>query len=1198
MQTKTTWTDQQRNAIYATDGSVLVSAAAGSGKTAVLVERVIKLITREENPIDVDRLLIVTFTRAAASEMRQRLSDKLSDLLQEDPYNPNLLRQKQLLYNASISTIDSFCSNIVREYFHTLNINSDFRNAEDSELSILENQALDISFEDFYKQDGDDFINLVNAFSSKGGDVKLREIVLKVCEFLATQPFPEKWLDDMIDNYGDKPIAETIWGRILIDYSSSTAMHAVNLIENSIKIVSEENALCEKLIPVFEDDLAFIQKLQEKLLNCSWDEIKQHIYSFAPPQLRAPKGYTEHPIKKAAAKNRDEVKELIKELKSIFIWSEEEAKQEIREVKLLTETLFELVRDYLNNLSDLKQKKNILSFADIESLTVKLLAEPCKDTYKKTEQADEISSRYDAVMVDEFQDVNDVQDLIFKCVSNEENNLFVVGDVKQSIYGFRQAKPEIFINRKNVYNRYDKDNPRYPATIVLDMNFRSRNEVCDAVNFIFSRLMSKESAQMDYTNDERLNVGAKYDPSNKCGFEIAMIDKNAFDEDDNAVLEARFIANKIRKMMSEGFTVTEKKGERKATYGDFAVIIRSPKKTASTYVKVLSDYGIPAFSDNKNNFFDAQEIKVILNLLRVINNPTLDIPLLSVMCSPIFGFTPDELAQMRAGSRYLSLYASVIGYSEKSYKAKSFLKELEKLRNLSYVCGIDELIGRIYDETAFLAITSAVSKDFEPEKNLNLLREYARSFENNGYKTLSDFIQFIDKMAENETALPASSPGEEGINGVKVLSIHSSKGLEYPVCFIADTAHEFNKEEINKSDVLLDSHAGLGIKKTENFCRYNTLPMLAVRKEIEKNNIAEEIRVLYVALTRAREKLIIVSTKNDVWKYLESQYSKIVMDKIIEPYTVSRSKCISDWITLCALVHPSLNNLRKSIDPASAHIFNDGNTLDWQFEIINKFSDDKQNDENISCEAGDTETNIISDIQKLTESVLPPDDDLLKNMLNRNISFEYPNKAIMNLPQKVSASQIAHEQNSSYFERILTKPKFLKDKAVSAVEKGTAHHCFLEYCDFSKAREDVSAEIDRLYSLNLIDDIQRNLIDSAKLSVLLHNKIFDRIIKSEKVMREEQFFAKVSPSVVYDEYKDMQTDCNIILQGAVDLAFVEDDMLVIVDYKTDKVSDMQKLKDLYSKQLELYKSAMSQSTGLKVKECVICSVWLDDCISI
>lgn len=1196
MQTNTTWTDEQLNAIYATDGSVLVSAAAGSGKTAVLVERVIKLITREENPIDVDRLLIVTFTRAAAAEMRQRLSDKLSDLLQEDPYNTNLLRQKQLLYNASISTIDSFCSNIVREYFHTLNINSDFRNAEESELSILEKQALDISFEDFYKQDRDDFANLVNTFSSKDGDVKLREIVLKVCEFLTTQPFPDKWLDEMIDNYGDKPIAETIWGRILIDYSYSTAVHDINLTENSIKRISEENALYEKLIPVFEDDLTFIQNLQEKLLNCSWDEIKQHIYSFAPCQLRAPKGYTEHPIKKAVAKNRDEVKTSIKELKSIFLWSEEEAKQEIKEIKFLTETLFELVKHYLKNLSELKQKKNILSFADIESLTVKLLAEPCDDTYRKTEQANEISSRYDAVMVDEFQDVNDVQDLIFKCVSNDENNLFVVGDVKQSIYGFRQAKPEIFINRKNIYNRYDVSKPLYPATIVLDMNFRSRREVCDAVNFIFSRLMSKESAQMDYTKDEKLNVGANYAPSDKCGFEIAMIDKNAFDEDDNAVLEARFIANKIRKMMSEGFTVTEKKCERKATYGDFAVIIRSPKKTASTYVKVLSDYGIPAFSDNKNNFFDAQEIKVILNLLRVINNPTLDIPLLSVMCSPIFGFTPDELAQMRAGSRYLSLYASVIGYSKKSNKAKSFLKELEKLRNLSYVCGIDELIGRIYDETAFLAITSAVSKDFVPAKNLNLLREYARNFENNGYKTLSDFIQFIDKMSENGTTLSASSPGEEGINGVKVLSIHSSKGLEYPVCFIADTAHAFNEKEVRNSDVLLDSHAGLGFKKTENFCRYNTLPMLAVKKEIMKNNIAEEIRVLYVALTRAKEKLIIVSTKTDIQKYLEEQYSKIVMDKIIEPYAVSRCKSISDWIILCALVHPSLNNLRKSIDPASVHISNDGNTLDWNFEIINKLSD-MQSDENIPYEAGDAETNIFSDIQKLNESSLPSD-DLLKNILSRNIAFEYPNKTIMNLPQKVSASQIAHEQNSNYFERILAKPKFLKGEALSAVEKGTAHHRFLEYCDFSKAREDVNAEIDRLYKLNLIDDFQRSVIDSEKLSVLLHNKIFDRIIKSAEVMREEQFFAKVSPSIVYDEYNGMQTDCNIILQGAVDLAFVEDDMLVIVDYKTDKVSDMQKLKDLYSKQLELYKSAMSQSTGLGVKECVICSVWLDDCISI
>lgn len=1192
------WTKQQHNAIYATDGSVLVSAAAGSGKTAVLVERVINLITRNEKPFDVDRLLIVTFTRAAASEMRQRLSDELLKLLENDPYNPNLLKQKQLLYNASICTIDSFCSNLVREYFHTLQISADFRNAEDGELNILENQALDEAFEIFYRQDRDDFINLVNAFSSKGGDVKLRETVLKICKFLSTQPFPDKWLDDMLKKYDEAPVAETIWGKILIENAYSANLHAINITENSIKMLAEDDVLYDKFISRFEEDLAFLQRFNEKLYSCSWDEMKQHIYSFVSGQLRAPKGYTDHPLKVAVAKNRDKVKAAIKEIQTLFSWSEADAKQEIKEIKFLVVTLFELVRNYLQILSELKTKKNLLSFSDIELLTVKLLAVPFENSYQKTEQAKEISARYDAVMVDEFQDVNDVQDLIFKCVSTDENNLFVVGDVKQSIYGFRQAKPEIFINRKSMYNRYDENNPQYPATIILDKNFRSRAEVCDAVNFIFSRLMSKESAQMDYTIDEKLNVGASYNPSENCCFELAMIDKSAFDEDDTSVIEARFIANKIRKMISDGFMVTDKDEQRRATYGDFAVIMRSPKKNAATYVKVFSDYGIPAFSDNKNNSFDAQEIKVIINLLRIINNPTLDIPLLSVMCSPIYGFTPDELSEMRSDSRYKSLYASVVSYSEKSVKAKMFIKDLEKLRNLSYACGIDELLGRIYDETAFLAITSAVSNEFESVKNLNLFREYARSFEQNGYKTLSDFIQLIDKMIENGTALPASS-SDDGINCARVLSIHSSKGLEYPVCFIADTAHEFNEDELRKSDVLVDSHAGLGIKKRDGFCRYKTLPMLAVRKEIAKNNIAEEIRVLYVALTRAREKLIVVSTQKDVDKYLEKQYSKIVLDKIIEPYTVSNCKCISDWITLCALVHPSLNNIRETIDPTAAHIFNNENTLDWKFEIVRDFDFGTKSDKAQESEEPDNaEINDVFDLHNHSNVTLLSDKKIYEDILRKNISFEYPNKDIMNLPQKVSASQISHEQNAGYFERIVTKPNFLKDENTTAVEKGTAHHRFLEYCDFAKAREDINTEIDRLLSLNLIDDVQAKIIDAPKLSKLLHTKLFDRIISSTEVMREEQFFAKVSPSLVYDEYKNIQTDCDIILQGAVDLAFVEDDKLVIVDYKTDKVSELQNLKDLYAKQLELYKAAMTQSTGLEVKECVICSIWLDDYIAL
>lgn len=1181
------WTEQQKNAITATAGSILVSAAAGSGKTAVLVERVIRLVTREENPIDVDRLLIVTFTRAAAAEMRERIALALNSLLESNPYNPHLLRQKQLLYNASICTIDSFCADIVREYFHVLNIARDFRIAEDGEIDILSKQALDFSFEKFYREGGTDFIKLVDAFSDKGGDAKLREIVLKVAQFLSTQPFPEKWLDNMLKSYGNMPVADTIWGKIIIENSRSAVSHAINLTQNSIKQIANDNKLCDKFITRFEDDLVFLQTLQKKLYGTSWDDISRFVPAFVSGRLVPPRGYKENPIYLTVSANRKEVKATIASLQEYFGWTESEARLEIAELGSLVSTLFELVKDYTSEFSALKLKKNILSFSDVESLTVSLLTQPDNNNgYTKTQSAYEISSRYDAVMVDEFQDVNDVQDLIFKSVSNNEENLFVVGDVKQSIYGFRQAKPEIFISRKTIYGKFDSFNPQYPATVILDRNFRSRKEVCDAVNFIFQRLMTADTAKMDYTKDERLNVGAEYPESDCCKFEISLIEKNSFEGLDPDEIEAYYIADRIHQMISSGFCVKDGNTMRPATYGDFAIIMRSPGTKAMKYVNTLINCAIPAYSDTKDSFFDATEIKIMLNFLRVIDNPSLEIPLLSVMCSPVYGFTPDELAELRADNRCINLYTAVQKYAKQSPKTADFLAELAALREYSHTCSVDELIARVYEVTSFKAISLAVSGNDLCVKNLNLLREYASSYEANGYKTLSDFISFIDRLIENGTSLSASSANDSaGINSVRVLSIHMSKGLEYPVCFLADTAHRFNQNDI-QSDVLIDSHAGLGIRKRSGQLKYGTFPHLAVGIEMEGSRIAEELRVLYVALTRAKEKLIVVSSQCNTEKYLNGLYSKIVFGNIIEPYTVKNCRSISDWICLCALVHPSLNSLRKSIDSSAAVLACDNAISDWTFNLVK--------DDDFLYGAAD-------DAQESTETA--PDSEPCDTfdylaLLKKNLSFKYKNAEILSLPQKVSASDIAHEQNNDYFEKILLKPSFINQDTSSAVERGTAHHKFLQYCSFEKAKSDIEGEVSRLVDLGVLSVEQADSIDRAAVTKFMTSNLVSRILKSPGVMREERFTAKLRPSLIFDEYKSIKTDALVIIQGAVDLAFEEDGKLVIVDYKTDRVGDIQKLKKLYAKQLMLYREAMRQSTELEIKECILYSVHLNEYIII
>lgn len=1177
------WTDEQRHAIYATDGSILVSAAAGSGKTAVLVERVIQMITRRENPIDADRLLVVTFTKDAAAEMKQRISAELGRLLEKDPLNPQLLRQSRLLYTASISTIDSFCGSLVREYFHALGVSADFRIADSGELELLKSAAMEKATEAFYAEEHSGFAQLLDAFAGKGGDANLRQTVLRIARFLETRPFPEKWLDEMLQSYGERSVSHSIWGKIIIDYAHPAIAHAINLTENSLKLLADvDEKLKSKLVPVMEDDLDSFRRIQTSLCGESWNEMMSAVHSYAPMRFTTPRGFKEDSIKIAVASNREAAKATVDKLKQYFCRTEEQVRTELAELQALVVVLFDLVRCYLKELDALKRKKNVLTFADIELLTVSLLAVPDgADGYQKTAQGYEIASRYDAVIVDEFQDVNDVQNLIFNCVSTDENNLFTVGDVKQSIYGFRQAKPQIFIDRKKRYNRFDSENPNYPATIILDRNFRSRSEVCDSVNFIFSRLMTREAAQMDYTADERLNVGAKYEATDQCNLEISLIEKFSFEDTPSEVLEARYIARRIREIMASDFTVTFGDERRKPTYGDFAVLLRSAKGTAQSMVKVLIELGIPAYCEEKETAFDAQEVKILLNLLRITDNPAQDIPLLSVLCSPIFGFTPDDLAQLRANHRHATLYSALCKFAAHSQKAEDFLSQLSALRAYANVSTVDELIGRALEMTSLGAITSAVRGGRAPLKHLNLIRHYARVFEDNGSKTLSDFIFFIDRLIDNGAELPSAPVTDaDTMNGVRVLSVHKSKGLEYPFCFLAGTAKQFNKTDL-RADVLIDSFAGLGIKRKTGVCRYNTLPRLAVEIEIERGEIAEELRILYVALTRAREKLMIIGTLTGVEKYIRTTASQLLFSSIIEPYTVTGSKKLLDWLTLCALVNPSVRG--KMLSGAEQITLREPYPQ-WQFSLINR-PELLPSSEQPHITAEFVQKNARTDTDYAA-------------LLRRNLEFTYPDSEKILLPQKVSASQIAHGKGEDYFERVIAKPQFLSGADSAAVERGTAHHILLQYCDFQQARDSLDREIQRLTNDGYLTEHQAKLIDRKALSKLLCSELFDRIIRSDKVYREERFTAYVAPALVYDEYKDAKTDAKIMMQGAVDLAFMENEKLVIVDYKTDRVRDMQKLVKLYQKQLDLYREAMQQSLETEVAECIICSVALNSYITI
>ena len=1172
------FTEAQKDAINAQGGSVLVSAAAGSGKTTVLIERIIRMITRKENPIDVDRLLIVTFTRAAAAEMKGRLAREINTLLEQDPYNSLLLRQRQLMYNTSICTIDSFCGALVREYFHILGVQKDFRLADGNETNVIGSDALDAVLEDFYRENTPQFTALVDAFADKNGDENLRKAVLKITDFLSTQPFGDRWLDDMLGNYNpDIPVEDSLFGKILIKYAKSMVDHLLLLTNNSIKLLDEDEKLKTANLPLFLDDKAYFEKLLQRFENGSWDEIRRFSVTFETGRFKTPRGYKDDPIKVAVASSREEVKESVKQICNIFMWSSEEIENEIDYLGQIVAELFKVVKAYLNKFTQMKYSKNILSFSDVELLTVKLLAEPCGDGYRITEQAREIAGRFDQIMVDEFQDVNDVQDLIFKCVSTDENNMFVVGDVKQSIYGFRQAKPEIFIDRKNKYNKYDRKNELYPATIILDMNFRSRREVCSAVNYIFKNLMTVTSAKMEYGTDEYLNVGAVYPKSKSCNFEIDYIDYG--DTDDSVENEAIFIANKIHKMRAEGFTVGADK--KPLEYGDCAILLRSTKNTATTFVNTLNSLGVPACSEIKESFFDADEIKVMLNFLRCIDNPSLDIPLLSVMCSPVYSFTVDELAKIRGNSRYTNLYSAVASYAKSDSRTAQFLNELTALKTYSCTCSVDELLGRIYELTSVSAVISAINGS-KGIKNLNLLREYARQFESGGYRGLPAFITYMDNLIENGADLESSSGANgEADNTVKVISIHKSKGLEYPVCFIACSSKKFNKTDLS-ADVLIDSKAGLGIRRVDGFCRYNTLPRMAVGVEISENEIAEEMRVLYVALTRAKEKLIVVSSQKDCVDYLFKLNSKLA-GGVIDPYTVMKARSFGDWISMCALVHPKHTKLRSKLQVGEIINAEPTDELPWDINFL------KPADfENVS------ETAISENAEELSNEGV---DTSIIDLLRERTGFVYRNQSVLKIPQKVSASELAHSEGDG-FDKIFLKPSFMtKDKA-SAVERGTAHHKFLQFCNFKNAKNDLQAELDRLLSEGILNKAQADSIDKKEIEKFLDSRLAERIINSPKVMREERFTVNISAGMLDNTLEGDLGSTRVVMQGAVDLIFEEDNALVVVDYKTDRVRDINRLKELYSKQLRLYKQAVEQFTDYTVKECIIYSIHLNDSIEV
>lgn len=1170
---KRNWTPGQQDAISARGGTLLVSAAAGSGKTAVLVQRVIERITDPAAPTEADRLLVVTFTKAAAAEMSSRIAAEVSRLLEADPFNVRLQRQQVLLTRAHISTIHSFCSDLIRENFYKLGVSPDFRILDDNEMNLLRSDAISAVLEEFYAQNDPVFTDLVEAFSSGRDDDRLIQTVNRLYDFVRSHPFPKRWLAEKSAMYArEETPSKTVWGQTVLRFAQDALDYGISLTQNSLSLMQGEEAIAKAYGDGFSADLAGLLSLRDAVCSGDWDRVAFQAGSFAFPRLKPLRGYAEDPLKNKLSASRKEVQATVKKLAELFSAGEEACAQDIARLFPLVEKLFELTVRFGEALDALKAEKRAADFGDLEHWALRLLVRDTENGFERTPEAEELSAQFDEVMVDEYQDTNEAQDMIFRAVSQKEGNLFLVGDVKQSIYRFRQAMPQIFLRRRASYSDYDREKDQYPACIVLDRNFRSRPGVTDAVNFVFRQLMSEQTGELDYTKEEELVAGASYPLCEAPAAQLDIIDLSVAETEETIVTaESRHIAELIYQMLSSGETVTENGVERPATYRDICILLRSANKYAHEYARELTALGVPAWADTAGGFFAAAEVGAAVSLLRVIDNPMQDISLLSVLMSPLYGFTPDDLAEIRGISRKGSLYLAVSNAAKSgNERAARVLDEMEQFRALAATMPSDRLLNLVYQKTGLLNLVQAMPNGELRLANLRLLLEYAKKYESSGYNGLSGFIRFIDRLQKNDSDLAAASTISESANVVKIMSIHRSKGLEFPVCILAGCSRRFNKE---RGDVLLHPELGFGVKLKDpsDLYRYTTMPREAVSLELERGEMSEELRVLYVAMTRAKEKLVMITTVKDARKTLSQLATRLTEEPRVAPYVVRSASSISDWLLLCALRHPSGTALRDMAGALPGITVPAGE--DWKIQVVYPPAEESEQ------ESAAPKKEILSD-------------PVQKQQITARMDYRYPFEALRGVQAKIAASDLASREFAPQYAAS-SRPAFLSQKGLTPAERGTALHAFLQFADYGKAAQSPERELLRLVEEKFITPEQAGAVDMNRVTAFFDAEVTKRMLASPRVLREYRFTVEIPAGEVKPELTGEMREQPIVLQGAVDCAFEEDGALVIVDYKTDRVANPAELWERYSGQLSLYRMAMEQCTGLPVKECLLYSFHLN-----
>lgn len=1160
---ETKWTKAQQNAIDARGGTLLLSAAAGSGKTAVLVERIIKMLTEGKDKVEPGQLLVVTFTNAAAAEMRARISVAVDKLISAEPSNSFYRNIKMKLPEAKITTMDSFCIGLVRENFHSSGVEPDFTLLETGEERILIAEAMARMLDSMCK-DSPELYNLLNTMTAYGrDDSALASKIEDLYNFSLSHPFPEKWLREIEEMYSaDSDIKTSLWGRLILEEAFVNLDYCRRLIVSAMADSASDEVVNSKYYEPISAVLDIITDAEKVLGDGSWDEICQLVNSnsIILGSLPVARGFATHPAKVSAELKYKEAKTVLSKLKTIFCATEQEHREDMEKLRPVIGGLVKAVREFSEIYSSLKKERNSYTFTDIMHFALRLLVREDNGEIAKTSLAYDLQGRYYEILIDEYQDTNEAQDMLFNVLSRNGSNMFMVGDVKQSIYRFRLAMPEIFMKKSREYCDYDGVN--FPAKIFLGQNFRSRKGVLDNINFLFRNLMSDYAGEMEYTDRDALYYSDVYDEETPEPDVSLRFLTGSGSED-----EAEYVASLIEKTVESGVTVSAKDGKRKARYGDFCILLRSLKGKAELYENALRRRNIKVIYEKKTNLFDTTEAGVFMSLLKVINNPTDDVSMLSVMFSPLYGFTADEIAEIRLHDKKTNLYTCLKISSETNKKSEKLLSDLAYYRQMSAVMPFDLFLRTLLETTGYMAIVSALSGGDDRKMNLMLLCSLGSDYADRGGKGIGGFIRYINRAAENGADISAAASGSSDTNAVRIMSIHKSKGLEFPFVILADCGKKINKTDAAE-DMIVSPSAGVGmvILNSEKLQKYSSLGHMAAKLAVKRATVSEELRILYVAMTRAREKLIAVSTV----KKLENEIKGALVsatDGKPSPCAVINASTYVRWLLMGYMNHPDMNELLQE----SGFLVNfDFAGADSRLSVIAENERETEFFETEIPTQAQADEKIIEEIRTRAEYVYP---------------YKIPADA---RPKRVASDFEKKVFNEQYFAK--SKPAFLLSGQLTAAEAGTANHLFMQNLDFDAG--DINAECERMVQNGILSQEQAKAIRRDKVQLFMESELFERIKNAENVYREKDFTVQVRLGDIDATADESVADEKILILGKADLVFVENGEIVVVDYKTDRTKSESDFVSAYSGQLDMYSRAMTQILELPVKETLIYSLEL------